>query len=192
MARDGLAAAWSETSAPAGGVPRRLLALPLLAAALPRPARAQEAPPVLEAAGRRLVLNGTGVRRFLGFEVLRGWLYLEGRSSDAEAILASPGVKLLRIRYSVDVPRGRLVSGWEDGFRDGCGCEMPPDFRARLRDLPAGQVEDWLFLPDGAEIAYAGEPPVRVGAHQGRMMLASFIGPDASSAGLRRGLLGQG
>ena len=74
------------------------------------------------------------------------------------------------------------MSGWEDGFREGCGCEMPADFRARLRDLPAGQMEDWLFLPDRAEIAYAGEPPVRVGGHQGMMMLASFIGPDASSA----------
>ena len=177
---------------PRAGLPRR--ALPLLAAALPfaapRAARAQEAPAELDVAGRHLLLNGTGVRRFLGFEVMRGWLYLERRSGDAAAILASPGAKLLRIRYLVSVPRERLVSGWEDGFRDGCACEMPADFRARLRDLPAGQVEDWLFLPDRAEIAYAAEAPVRVGGQQGRMMLASFIGPDASSAGLRRGLLG--
>ena len=182
---------------PAGrALARRALVLPLLAGlAAPAPARAQDtagAPAEIDVAGRHLVLNGTGVRRFLGFEVLRGWLYLERRSTDHAAILASPGTKLLRLRYSVSVPRSRLVSGWEDGFRDGCGCEMPPEFRARLRDLPAGQVEDWLFLPDHAEISYLGEPPVRVTARQGMAMLASFIGPDSASEGLRRGLLGQG
>jgi len=177
---------------PVSGWGRRSVAAAAIALAA-LPARAQEAaaPATMDVAGRRLVLNGTGVRRFLGFEVLRGWLYLERRNADSAAILATPGVKLLRLRYSVSVSRSRLVSGWEDGFRDGCGCEMPPEFRARLRDLPAGQVEDWLFLPDHAEIAYAGETPVRVTAPQGAAMLASFIGPDAGSAGLRRGLLGQ-
>ncbi|MBP0443215.1 chalcone isomerase family protein [Roseomonas sp. SSH11] len=186
--------AWRVDGAGPGGVPRRAaLALPLLAILAPA-ARAQEVegmPATVEVAGRRLVLNGTGVRRFLGFPVMRGWLYLERRSQDAASILGSPGVKLLRVRYIVSVPRSRLVSGWEDGFREGCGCEMPPEFRARLRDLPAGQMEDWLFLPDRAEIAYAGEAPVRVTAQQGTSMLASFIGPDAASAGLRQGLLGQ-
>jgi hypothetical protein len=166
---------------------RGLLVLALAA----RPALAQdEAPAEMVVAGRRLVLNGTGPRRFLGFPVIRGWLYLERRSRDDAAILASNQVKLLRLRYLVPVPKSRLVSGWEDGFRNGCGCEMPADFRARLRDLPAGQIEDWLFLPDRAEIAYAGEKPVVVTAHQGRMMLASFIGPDSDSEGMRRGLLG--
>ncbi|MBP0491364.1 chalcone isomerase family protein [Pararoseomonas indoligenes] len=169
---------------------RRTLAPLALAAVVARPALAQEMPAFLDVAGRRLVLNGTGVRRFLAIPVIRGALYLERRSSDDGAILASPGVKVLRLRYEVSVPRSRLVSGWEDGFREGCGCEMPADFRARLRDLPSGQVEEWLFLPDHGEIAYAGEAPVRVTAHQGRMMLASFIGPDSSSEGLRRGLLG--
>ncbi|MCR0982967.1 chalcone isomerase family protein [Roseomonas populi] len=179
-----------QSSAMRRGPSRRALAPLALAALVAGPAAAQEAPASLDAAGRRLVLNGTGVRRFLGIPVIRGALYLERRSTDDGAILASPGVKLLRLRYVVPVPRSRLVSGWEDGFREGCGCEMPADFRARLRDLPAGQVEDWLFLADRGEIAYAGEAPVRVTAHQGRMMLASFIGPDSGSNGMRRGLLG--
>ncbi|MFH5925448.1 chalcone isomerase family protein [Roseomonas xinghualingensis] len=175
-----------------GGTARRtMLALALAMPAL-RPALAQEEPGEITVAGRRLVLNGIGRRRFLGFEVVRGWLYLERRSSDAAAILASNGVKLLRLRYLVSVSKSRLVSNWEEGFRDGCGCEMPAAFRARLRDLPAGQVEDWLFLPDRTDIAYAGEPPASLGPRQGVPMLASFIGPDAASDGLRRGLLGLG
>jgi hypothetical protein len=169
---------------------RALLALAVALAA--SPAAAQDAPASLEVAGRRLVLNGTGLRRFLGLEVIRGWLYLEQRSQDADAILASPGVKLLRLRYLRSVSRSRLVGQWEDGFRRSCGCAMPEPFRARLRDLREGEMEDWLFLPDRTEIAYAGEAPVRVGPRAGVLMLGSFIGPDAESSGLRRGLLGQG
>lgn len=198
MARDGLPVVGEgvvprehAASVPPASLPRRTLApLPLLALLPARPALAQEAPAELQVAGRRLVLNGTGVRRFLLIEVFRGWLYLERRSTDAAAIIASNGTKLLRLRYAVPVPKDRLVGGWEEGFRDGCNCEMPPAFRARLRDLPVGQVEDWLFLPDRTEIAYAGEAPATVTAQNGAMMLASFIGPNAESAGLRRGLLG--
>lgn len=175
-------------------MPRRAVAaLPLMLAApaLIQKARAQEAAAEMQIAGKRLILNGTGVRRFLLIEVFRGWLYLERRSSDAAAILASSGAKLLRLRYAVPVPKGKLVEGWEEGFQDGCACEMPPAFRARLRDLPVGQVEDWVFLPDRTEIAYAGEAPAVVSPQSGALMLASFIGPNAASGGLRRGLLGQ-
>ena len=159
-------------------------------ATLAAPARAQEAPPTAEAGGRRLLLNGTGLRRYWGLEVYRAALYLETPSHDAAAILASPGVKLLRLRYLRDVSRDRLTSGWEDGFRDYCGCAMPDNFRARLRDLAEGELETWLFLPVATEVSYAAEAPVRVDATTGRRMLSSFIGPDAQSAGLRRGLLG--
>ncbi len=166
----------------------RRAALALLAT--PAIARAQE--PTAEAAGRRLVLNGTGLRRFLGFEVFRAWLYLEAPSRDAAAILASPGVKLVRSRYLRDVPRDRAEPEWERGFAKHCRCAMPPAFRARLRDLRAGEGETWLYTQAGAEIAFTGEAPVRLPPREAGLMLAGLIGPDADSDGLRRGLLGLG
>ena len=166
-----------------------LLALPL--AALPLRAGAQQGPPPsLQAAGRRLVLNGTGRRRVFLFEAFRAALYLETPSHDAESILASRQVKLLILRYSRDIPRDRLVSGWEDGFRERCACAMPDDFRARLRDLREGEEETWLFLSDHVEIAYAGERPVRMNNPLGARMLSAFIGPKAQSSALSQGLLG--
>lgn len=162
-----------------------LAALPVAA-----PARAQDAAPVVEAAGRRLVLNGTGLRRYFGLRVYAAALYLEAPSHDAAAILASPAPKLLRLRYLRDLSRGQLEDGWEEGFRDYCGCPMPDAFRARLRDVAEGEQETYLFLPDHAEVFYGAEPPARVAGEMGRRMLSSFIGPDALSSGLRRGLLG--
>ncbi|WP_376099089.1 chalcone isomerase family protein [Roseomonas sp. CCTCC AB2023176] len=168
--------------------PSRLARRAILAALLASPARAQE--PFAEAASRRLVLNGTGVRRFFGFQVFRGYLYLVARESDAARIIASPEPKLLRLVYLRDVDRGRLVSTWEEAFATHCGCAVPPDFRARFRDLREGEVETWLFTPAGAEVRYGNEAPARVPAADAPRLLAYFIGADAPSDGLRRGLLG--
>ena len=165
----------------------RRAALALLVAA---PAAAQE--PSAEAAGRRLVLNGSGVRRFVGFPVFRGWLYLAARESDAARIIASPDPKLLRLRYLRDVPRDRLVSTWEEAFATHCRCGVPPDFRARFRDLREGEVETWVFTAAGAEVRYGAEAPARVPSADAPRLLAYFIGPDAPSEGLRSGLLGLG
>lgn len=164
--------------------------LPLLALSGRAVAQQAALPPSLQVAGRRLVLNGTGLRRVFLFEAFRAALYLETASHDAEAILASTQVKLLILRYSRDIPRDRLVSGWEDGFRERCACAMPDNFRARLCDLREGEEETWLFLPDHVDIAYAGERPVRMDNPLGARMLSAFIGPKAQSSALSRGLLG--
>lgn len=173
---------------PSAIVARRLARRAVLAAFLAAPAAAQE--PVVEVAGRRLVLNGSGVRRFFGFQVFRGYLYLVAREGDAARIIASPEPKLLRLVYLRDVDRGRLVSTWEEAFATHCGCAVPPDFRARFRDLKEGEVETWVFTPAGAEVRYGSEAPARVSAADAPRLLAYFIGPDAPSDGLRRGLLG--
>ncbi|WP_426956029.1 chalcone isomerase family protein [Muricoccus radiodurans] len=181
-----LPAACPSSIAGQAATARRALLLSLLATS----AVAQE--PVAEAAGRRLVLNGTGVRRFFGFQVFRAWLYLEARSSEGAAIIASPGVKLIRSRYLRDVPRDRAEGEWESGFSRHCGCPMPPAFRARLRDLQEGETETWLYTPAGADVFYNNEPPVRLPPAQATRMLGGLIGPNADSEGLRRGLLGLG
>lgn len=144
----------------------------------------------MEVAGRRLVLNGSGVRRFVTIPVFRGWLYLEARESDAARIIASPAPKMLRLRYLRDVSRDRLVSTWEDAFATYCRCAVPPDFRARFRDLREGEVETWVFTAAGAEVRYGDEALARVPPADAPRLLAYFIGPDAPSEGLRRGLLG--
>lgn len=178
------------TARPGSCPPGRRALLAALAVPLPVAAAAQA--PALEAAGRRLVLNGTGVRRFFGFEVFRAWLYLEARSGDGAAIIASSGVKLVRSRYLRDIPRDRAEGEWERGFARHCGCAMPPAFRARLRDVREGEMETWLYTAQGAAVSFDGEPPVRLPLREATLLLAGLIGPNADSDGLRRGLLGLG
>lgn len=169
--------------------PRR--ALPALLLATPAAAEA-EFPPSATAAGRTLVLNGTGARRYLGVEVYRAALYLERRSDAAEAILAAPGPKLLLLRYRREVPVAAVARAWEEAFADTCACPVPEPLRAWFRPIAAGDRERYLILPDAAEVAANDAPPQRIpGAEAARTLLASFIGPGAPTAALRRGLLGQ-
>ncbi len=176
---------------------RRVASALLLLGLAPVPAAtAQDFPPVAEAAGRRLVLNGVGARRYLGFEVYRAALYLERPSADAAAILASPGLKLIRVRYARDVGLDAVAAAWEEAFAAACGggaCPVPEPLRRWLRPVAAGDEETYLFLPDAAELSANGAAPVRVpGAAASRTLLATWIGPRPPTAALKRGLLGGG
>jgi hypothetical protein len=136
---------------------RRALPALLLLGLAPAPAAAaaQDFPPAAEAAGRRLLLNGVGTRRYLGFEVYRAALYLERPSGDAAAVLASPEVKLIRVRYARDVGLDAVSAAWEGAFAAACGgggCPVPEPLRRWLRPIAAGDEEAYLFLPDAAEL----------------------------------------
>lgn len=149
------------------------LAATLAAAPAAAPAATEEFPAVLEAAGRRLVLNGTGARTWspLGIEVYRAALYLETPTTDAAAILAAAGPRLIVARYRR---------------------AMPEAFRAWLRPIAAGAEERYLFLPAATELTGPGRPPALVpGAPAGRILLGAWIGPAAPTPALRRGLLGE-
>lgn len=150
-------------------------------------------PPRAEAAGRPLVLNGWGSRRYLGIEVYRAALYLEQPRAEAEAILAAPEAKLLRVHYLREVPLSAVQQAWGESFAATCGCAMPEAFRRWLRPLSPGDEERFLFPPGGgAELAAGIAPPLRLdGGPAARALLAAFIGPAAPTAALRRGLLGQ-
>ena len=169
--------------------------VPLGLACAPVGAAAQDFPRVAEAASRRLLLNVVGARRYLGFEVYRAALYLERPSGDAAAILASAGVKLIRVRYARDVGLDAVTAAWEEAFAAACGggCPVPEPLRRWLRPIAAGDEETYLFLPDAAELSAKGATPACVpGAAASRMLLATWIGAHPPTAALKRALLGGG
>jgi Chalcone isomerase-like len=175
-------------------IARRALLAASGALAAARPGRAAEEtfPPAAEAAGRRLVRNGTGSRTYLGVEVYRAVLYLERRASDTGTILASPGVKLIQVRYLREVPVAGLALAWERSYDATCRCPVPIALRHWLRPIRPGDEERYLFLPDAAELTATDGPTARIaGAEASRTLLAIWIGPASPTAALRRGLLGE-
>lgn len=152
-------------------------------------------------AGRPLVLNGIGLRTYsiLGIRIYVAGLYLQQRSSDPASILRSPEVKLLDVRFLRDVGASDARRSWREGLQDNCPrpCRLPPQeierFLAAVPSVRRGDTSTLLFTPGRLDFTFNGRPygtitdPLFV-----QVVLATFIGPEPSSPGLKRALLGGG
>src|SRR5206468_927651 len=89
---------------------------------------------------KTLTLNGMGLREatWLKVDVYVAGLYLETRSSDPEAIIASEQTKRLVMRFVRAVDRDALLKGWNEGFENSAGPSA-----AVLRDRIA-TFESWV------------------------------------------------
>ena len=75
--------------------------------------------------GKAVVLNGMGLRTatMLKVKVYVIGLYLENRSNDPQAIIASSGNKRIVMQFIRDVSADKLRGGWTAAFQDNAkGC----------------------------------------------------------------------
>jgi Chalcone isomerase-like len=150
--------------------------------------------------GTQLVLNGMGLRTYsiLGIRIYVAGLYLERRSSDAEAILRSPEKKLLDVRFLRDVDAENARKSWRTGFANNC---QPPTCTVNQADVdrfishvPAvrrGDESVMLFTSKGAVVTFNGRSMGDIDdPHFANVMLRTFLGPAPASQQLKRALLG--
>jgi hypothetical protein len=151
--------------------------------------------------GVTLRLNGMGVRTFsvLNIRVYVAALYLEHLSHDAEAILASPEIKVIDVVFVHDASVERVREAWENGFRDDClpPCHLPPDqvatFLSTVPALKKGDTSRILITRDGVDISVNGKSlGVVRDPNFMRTILATYLGPSPPTEGLKRALLGLG
>ncbi|HVU01515.1 MAG TPA: chalcone isomerase family protein [Polyangiaceae bacterium] len=177
----------------------------LLALALPIPALAGEAagvkmPDRLEIGGKLLVLNGMGIRKatFLKVKVYVAGLYLEKKSGNAAAILASTQIKRLTLHFVHDASKSQVSGAWKEGFEKN-GANLPP-LRERIARLEAMMTD---FIPgDTLTFTYRPETGVAVdvkgtvrgtipGDDFARALLSIWLGPEPPNEDLKEGLLGR-
>lgn len=156
-------------------------------------------PDTREAAGVRLVLNGIALRTYsiLGIRIYVAGLYLQHRSTNAQAILLSPEIKLLEIHFLRDVSRSRSEQAWRTGFANNCTapCSLDPHnvdrFIAAVPAIHRGDVSMFLFTPEGLSITLDGRDLGTItDQHFARAVLATFIGPVPPTPRVKRELLG--
>ena len=156
-------------------------------------------PELLEYGGNSLRLNGMGMRTYSIFRVhiYVAGLYLDHPSADAEAILRSRGVKLLRIRFTHDVSQDRARDAWADGFAQNCRapCHLRPEdlarFLAAVPEFHRGDDSTLLFTGDVVDIEVNGRRLGEIADPEfTRAVLAAFIGPNPPSEPFKHGLLG--
>lgn len=151
-----------------------------------------------------LVLNGLGLRAVAWFKGYAAGLYLGQKVRTAEAALAAPGPKRVRMKMMVEVESKEFAKAFEKGMKRN----LTPAERDALADridrfdrtvlalgvLRKGDVVDLDWLPArGLVLSVNGQPkgePFAGEAFYGAI-LKIFIGPDPVDKKLKAGLLGQ-
>jgi hypothetical protein len=147
----------------------------------------------------RLVLNGIGLRTYsmLSIHIYVAGLYLQQPSHNGDAILASPGIKLVQMHFVHDVGADSMRGTWRKGLTRNCvaPCVLSQtlltQFLTALRPVKAGENVTLVFRPQGADAYYDGKPVGHIADVQfAKLMLAVFIGQNAAVPALKQELLG--
>jgi hypothetical protein len=156
-------------------------------------------PDQLSIDGKKLVLNGMGVREATVFNVnvYVAGLYLENRSKDGEKIAASEELKRMQLVFVRDVSRADMADAIHEGFKKVAGGELGKlearieKLKGLLPELKNGDRLSFTYRPGkGLEVASAKRTGVIEGADFARYMLLIWLGAHPPNAGLKRGLLG--
>jgi hypothetical protein len=149
--------------------------------------------------GTPLRLNGIGLRTysFLRIPIYVAGLYLPTPSENADAILASPGPKLLHLRFIHEVGQGNARHAWREGFDNNCQvpCDVPRDeierFIAAVPAMHTGEEAELRFQGPRVTITLAGHDMGTVDDPRfTHLILATFIGRAPATPRLKRELLG--
>jgi hypothetical protein len=153
-------------------------------------------PDTIEVAGKKLVLNGMGLRAKAIFDVYVAGLYLETKTHSADTVIQSKQVKRIHIEFKRDVDNDKIVEAWQDGFQKNAGknfeslrgellqlCSWMPDFKE-------GQTLTFTYVPStGLTVAVNGKNKGTIkGDAFAQVMFAVFVG-KAPSKDLKQGLL---
>ncbi len=149
--------------------------------------------------GFHLMLNGLGLRTYsvLRVQIYVVGLYLERRSTDAEAILNSTRPKLLHFVFLRDVDAADARKSWREGFDRNCPapCRLPTDkidqFLAAIPSVHKGDTSTLLFTGRKVDFMLNGQMVGRVDDPDfTKIILSTFVGPYPTSAEVKSGLVG--
>lgn len=148
--------------------------------------------------GKTVVLNGLGIRTatFLKVKVYVIGLYLESKSSNPQAIIASGENKRIAMHFVHNVSADKLRGGWTEGFEDnardvaGINDEIAK-FNASMRDVNSGDSIVLDFAGDKVDVLIND---TRIDSVAGKAfqqaVLAIWLGPKPPNEALKQGILG--
>nr|WP_294524902.1 chalcone isomerase family protein [uncultured Rhodopila sp.] len=160
-----------------------------------------DVPDTLRIDGQTLVLNGLGVRTltFLKIRIYVGALYLPKKTSDARAILASPGPKVIALHHIHSGSKSQVQDRYREGEKVNCGgggCDaaLQGDFErlvASAAPVQEGDVTLYIVTANSFRVVFNGREVIAFNGNRlGNMIIEGFIGARPPSEVLRAGLLG--
>lgn len=185
----------------------RFVALLLLSVWLALPVRAATLgdvglPDTYPVGGQTLVLNGIGIRTLTIFKVRAyvAGLYLAKKTTDAAAIMASPGPKVILMQFLHSASKSQIEHQYREGESNNCGHgECSPadaaDFEKLVAATPGASVGDTLayIVTSSGMRVLSNNKPIGEFANPdlGLRILSGFIGAKPPSEDLKAHLLGQ-
>jgi Chalcone isomerase-like len=156
-------------------------------------------PDSTQVAGKMLVLNGVGLRTKFFVKVYVAGLYLEQKSSDANAIMKSDAPKRLVMHFVRDVSKSQMNDAFNEGFEKNspdAAKSMKTDIDRLLgavTDIKEGQEMVFTYVPGtGITMSINGQDKVTIaGPAFAPVVFSLWLGPKPPNADLKKGLLGQ-
>ena len=147
-----------------------------------------------------LLLNGSGIRSKLFFEIYVGAIYLVKTSHNSSEILAATGPKSMQMTMLYkQVEAEKITGGWTDGFRANLTDEefrrlddRLERFNALFPTLHEGDTVRMDYSPGtGTRLSINGKPQgVIEGGDFMTALLKVWIGEHPADKALMKGLLG--
>jgi Chalcone isomerase-like len=156
-------------------------------------------PDTVQVGSTTLVLNGLGLRTKYFVKVYVAGLYLEQKSSDANAILKADATKRIVMHFVHSVSKNQIADAFDESFS-----ENAPDARtsqkadverffSALEPLKNGDEMTLTYVPGtGTILMVNGKEKLTIaGSAFGQMLFSVWLGPKPPNAGLKKGILGQ-
>jgi hypothetical protein len=156
-------------------------------------------PDTAQVGGKTLVLNGLGLRTKVIVKVYVAGLYLEQKSSDANAIIKSDTPKQIVMKFVHGASKSQMVDAFNESFKDNAPDAlktMKSDIDRLLGALEPIKVGDQMvftYLPGtGTSLAINGAEKVTIATPAFAPVLFSvWLGPKPPNGDLKKGMLGQ-
>jgi hypothetical protein len=160
-----------------------------------------DVPDTLRIDGHTLVLNGIGLRTltFLKVRIYVAGLYLPKKTSNAQAILASPGPKVIALHHIHSGSKSQVQDRYREGEKvncgsGGCDASLQADFErlvASAEPVNDGDLTLYVVTDTSFRVVFNGREVIAFkGSRLGNMIIEGFIGARPPSEEVRAGLLG--
>jgi hypothetical protein len=156
-------------------------------------------PDTEQVTGKTLVLNGMGIRTKYMVKVYVGGLYLEQKSSDANAIIKADAPKQIVMKFLHGASKSQMTDAFDDGFRDNSP-EATKTMKTQIDQLlnaldavKSGDTMVFTYVPGtGSSMAINGQNKVTIADSAfGPVLFSVWLGPKPPNADLKKGMLGQ-
>ena len=156
-------------------------------------------PDTAQVGGKTLVLNGMGIRTKYMVKVYVGGLYLEQKSSDANAIIKSDTTRQIVMKFLHGASKSQMSDAFNEGFSDNSP-EATKTMKAQIDQLiggldavKTGDTMVFTYIPGtGSSMTINGQTKVTITNPAFAPVLFSvWLGPKPPNADLKKGMLGQ-